>query len=96
MILGKGPAQIIAREGALKIKEVTYIHAETFSAGEMKHGPIALIDSQHPGKTKVILVILDDEHFDEMDTCLSEVKSRHAYTVVITDCYNKLNHEKID
>ena len=45
MILGKGDGLFIAKEGALKIKEITYIHAEAFSAGEMKHGPIALIDN---------------------------------------------------
>jgi glucosamine--fructose-6-phosphate aminotransferase (isomerizing) len=43
MVLGKGDGLAIAKEGALKIKEITYIHAEAFSAGEMKHGPIALI-----------------------------------------------------
>ena len=43
MVLGKGAGLAIAKEGSLKIKEITYIHAEAFSAGEMKHGPIALI-----------------------------------------------------
>ena len=45
MILGKGACSAIAKEGALKIKEVTYIHAEAFSSGELKHGPLALLDS---------------------------------------------------
>ena len=45
MILGKGSCSAIAKEGALKIKEVTYIHAEAFSSGELKHGPLALLDS---------------------------------------------------
>jgi glucosamine--fructose-6-phosphate aminotransferase (isomerizing) len=61
MILGKGDGLSIAKEGALKIKEITYIHAEAFSAGEMKHGPIALIDNERH-KTKVILLIMDDEN----------------------------------
>jgi len=61
MVLGKGEGLAIAREGALKIKEVTYIHAEAFSAGEMKHGPIALIEPER-NKTKVILIIMDDEN----------------------------------
>ena len=61
MVLGKGEGLAIAREGALKIKEVTYIHAEAFSAGEMKHGPIALIEPER-NKNKVILIIMDDEN----------------------------------
>ena len=61
MVLGNGEGLAIAREGALKIKEVTYIHAEAFSAGEMKHGPIALIEPER-NKTKVILIIMDDEN----------------------------------
>lgn len=46
--LGKGACSAIAKEGALKLKELTYIHAEAFSAGELKHGPLALIDPDHP------------------------------------------------
>jgi len=46
LMLGKGPASAIAKEGALKIKEIDYIHAEAFSAGELKHGPLALIDEK--------------------------------------------------
>ena len=61
MVLGKGTGLSIAKEGALKIKEITYIHAEAFSAGEMKHGPIALLEPER-NKTKVILIIMDDEH----------------------------------
>ena len=52
MVLGKGSGLSIAKEGALKIKEMTYIHAEAFSAGEMKHGPIALLEPER-NKTKV-------------------------------------------
>lgn len=59
-ILGKGPGAAIAKEGALKIKELTYIHAEGFSAGEMKHGPLALIDPELPHSSTVILIALDD------------------------------------
>ena len=61
MVLGKGDGLAIAKEGALKIKEITYIHAEAFSAGEMKHGPIALIQPEIH-QTKIILVIMDDEN----------------------------------
>jgi len=62
MVLGKGTGLSIAKEGALKIKEITYIHAEAFSAGEMKHGPIALLEPER-NKTKVILIIMDDDNF---------------------------------
>lgn len=92
-ILGKGEGLPIAKEGALKLKEVTYIHAEAFSAGELKHGPIALIEPER-NKTKVILVIMDDEHFDDMILALSECKARLAYTIVITNCPEKI--EKAD
>jgi len=62
MILGKGACSAIAKEGALKIKETTYIHAEAFSSGELKHGPLALLNSsetdpikQTKGKDVIIL-----------------------------------------
>ena len=83
--MAKGPCLPIAKEGALKIKEVTYIHAETFSAGELKHGPIALIEPQR-NMTKCVLIIMEDEHFDDMFQALSECKARMAYTIVITNC----------
>lgn len=67
----------IAKEGALKIKEITYIHAETFSAGELKHGPIAMIKPER-NSTKCILIIMDDEHLDDMYQALSECKARLA------------------
>lgn len=62
-ILAKGMTLPIAREGALKIKELVYIHAEAICAGEMKHGPIALINADSPTKeTFIILIILDNEN----------------------------------
>ena len=85
MILGKGSNYAIAREGALKIKELTYIHAEAFAAGELKHGPLALIDSSKEKETTIILIILDDEYLQDMKLSLSEVNSRNARTIVITD-----------
>lgn len=56
----------IAKEGALKLKELTYIHAEAFSAGELKHGPLALIDPDQPEKTVVFFLILEDENLAHM------------------------------
>lgn len=78
------------------MKELTYIHAEAFAAGELKHGPLALIDPDHPGTTAVIIIILDDEYLHLVKTSLSEVKARQAKTVVITDCLDKLDKSKID
>lgn len=56
-VIGKGANAAIAKEGALKIKEITYIHAEAFCAGELKHGPLALINSAVEKDTAVILII---------------------------------------
>jgi glutamine---fructose-6-phosphate transaminase (isomerizing) len=80
-ILGKGPGESIAREGALKIKEITYMHAEGYPGGALKHGPFALITEGTP----VVLVILDDAHGNLMRTAAEEVRARGAYTIVITD-----------
>ncbi|NBS69550.1 glutamine--fructose-6-phosphate transaminase (isomerizing) [bacterium] len=80
-ILGKGPGESIAREGALKIKEITYLHAEGYPGGALKHGPFALITEGTP----VILIILDDAHAHLMRTAAEEVRARGAHTVVITD-----------
>ena len=68
MISAKGTALPIAREGALKIKETTYIHAEAFTSGEMKHGPIALINADKKEETngflKILLIFLNIFLFD--------------------------------
>ncbi|KAL4468899.1 hypothetical protein ABPG72_009169 [Tetrahymena utriculariae] len=96
ILLGKGTCSSIAKEGALKLKELTYIHAEAFSAGELKHGPLALINCEQPKSTPVILIILDDDYFHDMSLALSEVHSRGAYTIVITNCLKKLASDKVD
>lgn len=80
-ILGKGFAEPIAREGALKIKELSYVHAEGYCGGALKHGPFALLQKGTP----VILMILDDPHQDLMRIAAQEVRARGAYTIVITD-----------
>jgi glucosamine--fructose-6-phosphate aminotransferase (isomerizing) len=93
-VLGKGYAEPVAAEGALKIKEITYLHAEGYSGGALKHGPFALIESEEIGNsggrkfgaTPIILFILDDEHCSHMRTCAEEVRARGAYTIVVTDC----------
>ena len=86
-VLGKGYAESIAMEGALKIKEMSYIHAEGYSGGALKHGPFALIEGKDGkfGPTPVICLILDDEHAHHMRTCAEEVKARGAMVTIITD-----------
>jgi glucosamine--fructose-6-phosphate aminotransferase (isomerizing) len=79
--LGRGTAYPIALEGALKLKEVSYIHAEGFAAGELKHGPIALIDARVP----VIVVAPPDGLFDKTLSNMQEVIARGARVVLISD-----------
>jgi len=81
LFLGRGTMHAIAMEGALKLKEISYIHAEAFPAGELKHGPIALIDK----KTPVIVVAPKDELLDKLNSNLQEVKSRGSQMYVFKD-----------
>ena len=84
-ILGKGKCEAIAREGSLKIKEISYIHAEGYSGSSLKHGPFALLDKDVP----VIMVMPDNEFYVKMENAYHEIQSRHAPLVVITtktDC----------
>lgn len=76
-VLGKGYGEPIAMEGALKIKEMTYVHAEGYSGGALKHGPFALIEGKEgqEGQTPVIILILDDDHAAHMRTAAEEVKA---------------------
>lgn len=82
-ILGKGLCYPVALEGALKIKEISYVHAEGFAAGALKHGPFALIDSAE--RTPVILLCLTDEHNSLMQNTAEQVKARGAYVIAIVD-----------
>ena len=86
-VLGKGYAEPIAYEGALKIKEITYLHAEGYSGGALKHGPFALIEDHKGefGATPIIMIVLDDEHMTHMKTACEETRARGARTIVITD-----------
>ena len=79
MYLGRGINMPVALEGALKLKEVSYIHAEGFPAGEMKHGPIALIDREMP----VIIVAPNDALYDKMEGSAQEVKARGGKVIAI-------------
>ncbi|HET6469002.1 MAG TPA: glutamine--fructose-6-phosphate transaminase (isomerizing), partial [Geminicoccaceae bacterium] len=79
LYLGRGPAYAIALEGALKLKEISYIHAEGYAAGELKHGPIALIDESVP----VIVVAPRDHLFEKTASNLQEVVARGGKVVLL-------------
>lgn len=81
LFLGRGPCYPLALEGALKLKEISYLHAEGYPAGEMKHGPIALIDENLP----VIVLALRQYHLDKVISNLHEVQARGAKIILITD-----------
>jgi len=81
LYLGRGVNYPVALEGALKLKEISYIHAEGYPAGEMKHGPIALINEQMP----VVVLIPHDGVFQKTLSNLKEVESRGARIIVVTD-----------
>ncbi len=81
LYLGRGTSYPIALEGALKLKEISYIHAEGFAAGEMKHGPIALIDEMVP----VIVIAPTDALFDKTASNIQEVAARGGRVVLLAD-----------
>ena len=81
LYLGRGINYPIALEGALKLKEISYIHAEGYPAGEMKHGPIALIDDDLP----VVALAADDVVFDKAISNIQEAKSRGGQVIVVTN-----------
>ena len=81
LFLGRGTSYPIALEGALKLKEISYIHAEGYAAGEMKHGPIALIDDGVP----VIVVAPSDTLFDKTASNLQEVRARGGQVIFLSD-----------
>jgi glucosamine--fructose-6-phosphate aminotransferase (isomerizing) len=81
LFLGRGCMHAIAMEGALKLKEISYIHAEAFPAGELKHGPIALVDKDTP----VIAIAPNDQLLDKLKSNLQEVKSRGSEMIVFED-----------
>jgi glucosamine--fructose-6-phosphate aminotransferase (isomerizing) len=80
LFLGRGINYPIALEGALKLKEISYIHAEGYPAGEMKHGPIALIDEQMP----VVTLAPADHVFEKMIGNMQEAKARGGSVVALT------------
>jgi glucosamine--fructose-6-phosphate aminotransferase (isomerizing) len=79
LFLGRGPNYPIALEGALKLKEISYIHAEGYAAGEMKHGPIALIDEQMP----VVVLVPKGPGYEKTMSNLAEVKARGGKIIAV-------------
>jgi glutamine---fructose-6-phosphate transaminase (isomerizing) len=81
LYLGRGLSYPIALEGALKLKEISYIHAEGYAAGELKHGPIALIDETMP----VIVIAPHDRVFEKTVSNMQEVSARGGRIILVTD-----------
>ncbi len=81
LFLGRGVQNPIAMEGALKLKEITYIHAEAYAAGELKHGPLALVDEDMP----VVTIAPDDELLEKLKSNLQEVRARGGQLYVFAD-----------
>ncbi len=80
LFLGRGLSYPMALEGALKLKEISYVHAEGYAAGEMKHGPIALLDSEVP----VIVLAPQDRHYERVCSNLQEARAREAKIIGVT------------
>ena len=90
LFLGRGLHYPIALEGALKLKEISYIHAEAYPAGELKHGPLALVDKDMP----VIAVAPNDALIEKLKSNLQEVRARGGELYVFADADSKINNEE--
>lgn len=89
LFLGRGVEYPVALEGALKLKEISYIHAEAYPAGELKHGPLALVDSEMP----VIAVAPNNDLLDKLKSNLEEVRARGGELFIFADNASKLSSE---
>ncbi|MEN9933872.1 MAG: hypothetical protein RLZZ387_451, partial [Chloroflexota bacterium] len=92
LYLGRGISYPIALEGALKLKEISYIHAEGYPAGEMKHGPIALIDRDLP----VVCVAVRDAVYEKMLSNVEQVRARGGHVIAIVTEGDERVREKAD
>ena len=92
LYLGRGINYPIALEGALKLKEISYIHAEGYPAGEMKHGPIALINENMP----TVAIVLKDHVYDKMVSQVEQAKARGGIVIAIATEGDTLITEKAD
>ena len=93
LFLGRGINYPVALEGALKLKEISYIHAEGYPAGEMKHGPIALIDEHMP----VVCIAVRDSVYEKMVSQIEQVRARHGIVIAVategdTEIAQKADH----
>jgi len=89
LFLGRGPMWPIAMEGALKLKEISYIHAEAYAAGELKHGPLALIDDEMP----VVVVAPNNELLDKLKSNMQVVRARGGQLYVFADADTGIESE---
>jgi glucosamine--fructose-6-phosphate aminotransferase (isomerizing) len=89
LFLGRGPMWPIAMEGALKLKEISYIHAEAYAAGELKHGPLALIDEDMP----VVVVAPNNELLDKLKSNMQVVRARGGQLYVFADQQTGIEEE---
>ena len=85
-LLGKGPCEYVAKEGSLKIKEISYIHSEGYSASSLKHGPFALLDENFP----TIILNCCSSHYSKIYNCYEEVHSRNSPIIFITNENNNI------
>ncbi len=96
LFLGRGPSYPMALEGALKLKEISYVHAEGYAAGEMKHGPIALIDASVP----VLVLCPKDAWYERTLSNLQEARAREAQVIAIAtegdDAARELSHDLVE
>ena len=90
LFLGRGAQYPVAMEGALKLKEISYIHAESYPAGELKHGPLALVDSDMP----VIAVAPNNELLEKLKSNLQEVRARGGKLYVFADAANRIKPDE--
>ncbi|MDA1364092.1 MAG: glutamine--fructose-6-phosphate transaminase (isomerizing) [Candidatus Marinimicrobia bacterium] len=86
LYLGRGLNFPIALEGALKLKEISYIHAEGYPAAEMKHGPIALVDKDMP----TVFIVTKDKTYEKIISNIEEIKSRKGKIIIVTDSKDKI------
>ena len=91
LFLGRGVQNPVAMEGALKLKEISYIHAEAYAAGELKHGPLALVDEDMP----VVAVAPDDLLLEKLRSNLQEVKARGGELYVFSDPRIKFVNDEV-
>jgi glucosamine--fructose-6-phosphate aminotransferase (isomerizing) len=90
LFLGRGLHYPIALEGALKLKEITYIHAEAYAAGELKHGPLALVTSEMP----VVTVAPNDALLEKLKSNMQEVRARGGVLYVLADADTRIESEE--